>query len=227
MTHESAMNEAARALSESDLSGSELCAVLVDALPVDRAAISTLRSPFEIETVGVSDPTASVLDEFQLDLGEGPCWDSISAHAPVILPHLSAIRPGLWPAFTAAIASYGVTGIYAFPLTVGTLDIGAIDLYDHTGTALSDDQLSGAAELAGMVALQVMRHALAHRDDDAGLDGPYSRREVHQATGMIIAQMRVSPSDALLLLRAHAYAAGRTVRETAADVVARTITFTD
>ena len=48
-----------------------------------------------------------------------------------------------------------------------------------------------------------------------------SRAEVHQATGMISVQLEVSAAEALVRLRAHAYAEGRTLRDVAADVVGR------
>jgi len=47
----------------------------------------------------------------------------------------------------------------------------------------------------------------------------------HQATGMVHAQMNISASDAALLLRAHAFSTGTSVREVASDIVARRIDF--
>ena len=48
---------------------------------------------------------------------------------------------------------------------------------------------------------------------------------VHQATGMIVAQAGLEPTDALLLLVENADATGRTVLETALDVVERRLRF--
>ncbi|MCU1414843.1 MAG: transcriptional regulator, partial [Microbacteriaceae bacterium] len=45
------------------------------------------------------------------------------------------------------------------------------------------------------------------------------------ATGMVIAQLDISADDALLLLRAHAFSSGRSVREVSADVVSRRLVF--
>ena len=53
----------------------------------------------------------------------------------------------------------------------------------------------------------------------------FSRREIHQATGMILAQLELSATDALLLLRGYAFSNGRSVRSVAHDVVARKIDF--
>ena len=99
-----------------------------------------------------------------------------------------------------------------------------MDLYSEAANTLTPAALVDATTLADGVATDVLRHALQHRDDAPSDDGPFSRREVHQATGMVLAQLRISPADALLLIRAHAYASGRTVRETAADITARRIT---
>ncbi|MEV4319579.1 ANTAR domain-containing protein [Actinocrispum sp. NPDC049592] len=54
-----------------------------------------------------------------------------------------------------------------------------------------------------------------------------NRAEVHQATGMITIQLGITLAEALLRLRAHAYATGRTVSAVAADVVNRKLCFDD
>ena len=45
-------------------------------------------------------------------------------------------------------------------------------------------------------------------------------REVHQATGMLIAHLNLPASAALARLRAYAFGHGRSLREVAADIVA-------
>jgi len=73
------------------------------------------------------------------------------------------------------------------------------------------------AELA--LRLQLDRHAGAHptADADLRLHAP----EVHQATGMIAAQLDVSLEQAFVRLRARAFADQQPLAELAADVVAR------
>ena len=48
---------------------------------------------------------------------------------------------------------------------------------------------------------------------------------MHQATGMVVAQLGVHEDDALALLRAHAYSHDQSVGHTAHDVVTRHLTF--
>ena len=88
---------------------------------------------------------------------------------------------------------------------------------------LSRENIADATTLARATAWQVLRRILA--DDDPEPENSYSRREVHQATGMVLAQLDVTADDAILLLRAHAFSSGRSVREIANEVVERRLEF--
>jgi hypothetical protein len=68
----------------------------------------------------------------------------------------------------------------------------------------------------------------AHRGNAAWWDGLHSdRAEVHQATGMILAQLDIPAQDAFVRLRAYAFADRRPLGEVARDVVARRLVFTE
>jgi hypothetical protein len=208
--------------------GSELSDPFVAAFPIDGASISVLAGPATGLTVSASDVVANRLDELQFDLGEGPCWSALAHRLPVLMDARADVTD--WPAFRQAVASDAIAdrvgAMFAFPLTIGTLDIGAIDLYSGDSRPLSPDLVEEASSLADIAAWRVLRTIL--QDPAQGYDAEsigYSRREVHQATGMIIVQLGVSPEDAELLLRAHAFAGERTVREVAKDVVARRLDF--
>ena len=51
------------------------------------------------------------------------------------------------------------------------------------------------------------------------------RAEVHQATGMVLAQLEISAQEAFVRLRAHAFATRRPLADVAGDVVARRLDF--
>lgn len=202
-----------------------LCEKFVSTLPVEHAAISTLGDPFEVETVCSSDALAARLDELQLDYGVGPCWQARASRSAVLVPDLrTSSATQAWPVLRAALASHEIRSAYAFPLTVGTLDIGAVDLYGADPDAMSAAQITQASAMAHVAAVDVLRNAMDHRDDPAE-HGSSPRRFVHQATGMVIAQMRVDADDALMIMRAHAFATERSILEVAGDIVARRITF--
>jgi hypothetical protein len=223
---------ARRALSVAHERGTNLCDPFVSALPVTGAALSVMSGAVGQSTLSSSNVVAARLDELQFDLGEGPCWEALSTHAPALTPDLNAGANGAWPVFAEAVLSdrvaRDVSAIFAFPLVVGTLDLGAVDLYAEAPGALTPQQIAGATSLAEVAAWQVLRRVLDDQDMDVSddeLSARSSRREVHQATGMVLAQLNISAKDAALLLRAHAFASGRSVREVATDVVERRLDF--
>jgi hypothetical protein len=83
-----------------------------------------------------------------------------------------------------------------------------------------------AAELAGIPLLDLLdadlRSAAADPKSDAWAElNTLSRAEVSQATGMLVAQLEIEPAEALVRLRAHAYATGRSVTDVADDILER------
>jgi len=70
-----------------------------------------------------------------------------------------------------------------------------------------------------------MQSAVASEWLASSLEVADERIFVHQATGMVSAQLDCGVDEALLRLRGHAYAAQRPIDEVAADVVAGRLRF--
>lgn len=209
----------------------DLCAPFLSVLPVTGVAISTLGDPLGSETVCASDAAVAHLEEIQLDLGEGPCWEAMLTGVPVLQPDVQTATPQGWPMALLALREAGLGAVFAFPMRVGTLNVGAVDLYDETANTLPASALRDATALVHVVARHVLHRALVQAgrssEEPRGSGGRYSRREVYQASGMLAAQTGTNAADALLLLRAYAHSAGRPVRDLSADIIARKIDFTD
>ena len=207
--------------------GDDLCGPFVGALGVTGAVISTLGDPLGSQTVCASDRVAARIDEIQIDLGEGPCWEAMRTRRPVLETDLHNAGGDRWPGAREALRQLEVGALFAFPLFVGQLSIGSVDLYSGTPGPLSPTGLEDGAVLASVAARHVLRRALDDMDgiEDGMAGGLFSRREQHQASGMVAAQLQISVDDALVVLRGHAYATGRSVRVVAADVVARRVSF--
>jgi hypothetical protein len=208
-----------------------LCQPFLAAVPATGAAVSVFVGLHGQSTLCASDDVAARLDEMQFDLGEGPSWEALATRRPVLAPGIRASGHPAWPMFAEALRSDGVgnnvASMYAFPLAVGSLDIGAVDLYSSSVRELTSAQVADVVALATRVTWQVLRCILADEPGEVedSVVSPYSRREIHQATGMVLAQLGISAADAALLLRAHAFSTGRPVREVASDVVARRMDF--
>ena len=210
-----------------------LCSACVDVLPVTGAAVSLLAGEMNQVTLCASDPVAERLDELQFDLGEGPCWQASDTGLPVLVPDVREGQNLSWPLFGAAIQETSAVAIFAFPLRVGSIGVGALDLYRDQPGPLSAPAMQDAFALAEALSWAVLRRLLEDGppDSEEGLPERYgrrhagSRREIYQATGMVLAQLSTTAEGAFALLRARAFAEGRSVAALARDVIARRVRF--
>jgi hypothetical protein len=210
----------------------EACVVLFD---VDAAAISLVFDGANSGTLGSSGEPARMYDELQFMLGEGPCLDSVTRRAPVVVVDLADPDEARWPIYGPAMLDLDVRGVYAMPVLVAGEYIGALDLFRAQPGPLDDEQFTGAiaaAELAGIPLLDLldtdMQAAVGDPDSNAWAElHTLSRAEVSQATGMLVAQLGVEPPEALVRLRAHAYATGRSATDVARDILDRRLKLED
>ena len=206
-----------------------LCAACVVLFDVDAAAISLIFDGATAGTLGSSDVTGRMLDELQFTLGEGPCLDSINQRAPVLVVDLADSDDLRWPAFGPAMLAHQIRSVYAVPVVVAGEYVGALDLFRRQPGHLAGENLAGAAAAAEIARIPLLD--LLDGDFQAAVADPtsnawaelnvLSRAEVSQATGMLVAQLEVDPAEALVRLRAHAYATGRSATEVARDILDR------
>jgi GAF domain/ANTAR domain len=208
-----------------------LCAECLSVLPVSGVALALMSDAGPSGVVlAATDERARQLEELQFALDEGPCVEASRSDHPVLHPELTASGSARWPRYGAAALDADVHAIFAFPLRVGAIRLGVLDLYRDTTGPLSTVELADAsafADAATVVLLYLQDHPGPDGERSA-LTGPIdSRAEVHQATGMIAVQLGVSLAEALLRLRAHVYDSGQSVTDVAAEVVARRLHFDD
>lgn len=206
-----------------------LCAACVELLEVDGAAISMVHEGTAQGTFGSSGERSRRLDELQFTFGEGPCLDAVRDSRQVLVPDFADPHEQRWPAYADAVLGAGVRAVYALPIAVATSYVGALDLFREAPGPLSGPRLTGgllAAELAALPLLDLMTADVDWARVGEGGDGweqlaSLERVEVYQATGMIMGQLDVGPAEALVRLRAHAFAHGLTASEVAWRVIER------
>jgi hypothetical protein len=206
----------------------QVCRACVAGLDIDGAGISLLTAGTSRETLCASDATAELLEDLQFTLGEGACMEAAVSGRPVLVPDLwHSAAVSRWPVFAAAVLEQSeVRALFALPLQWGTVNLGVLDLYRRAPGSLSDAQLRDAISAADTAALMM----LGVRTDPGGGqwwdDSLTGRAEIHQATGMIRAQLGVSTTDALARMRAYAFVEQRLLSAVAHDVVTRELRFT-
>lgn len=194
---------------------------------VTGASVATLGGILEMETISASDRTARRLDELQFDLGEGPCWDAVALGRPIFEPDLQRHPRRAWPTLAGALKNDPIGSLFAFPLAIGGVRFGALDLYHDRPSELSRRHTGEVHAMVELISRHVLQRAVRLAGDtERATETLHSRRIVHQATGFVIAQLEVSPEDAHLLIQGQALAQGRPMAEIAKDIVERRLAFT-
>jgi hypothetical protein len=201
-----------------------VCAAAVALLSLSGAGISLMADGQLRGSAGVSEPGIAVVQELQLELGEGPGVDVSMSDVPVLEPDLKQRGTLRWPTFARAAEVAGVRAVFAFPLGAGAMRVGVLMLYrDQPGPLAAEERALGLvlADVATQVVLAVQAGAPPDTVHELLAGEPAHWAEVHQATGMVSAQLGLSMDEAFVRLRAHAFADSRTLREVARDVVSR------
>jgi GAF domain-containing protein/ANTAR domain-containing protein len=204
-----------------------VCRACVSWLPMTGASITVMDGAQGQEPVCATGPGAARIDELQFSLGEGPCVQAFATGRAVLVSDIAAPDEGRWPMFASAAAETGARGMYVFPLQAGTSRLGVLDCYRDSPGTLDDRERAGGLLAADAAMWALLDHLDGSADPDgrgwaSGYDGwALGRAEVHQATGMLMAQAGTTAPMALAALRAAAFTDGRAIAEVAADVVTR------
>lgn len=111
---------------------------------------------------------------------------------------------------------FGARAVFAFPTRIGAIALGAVDLYRRSPGSLEEAELSTALASVDGVGLAVLEAPDQYGDPEAPA---MTDMVVHQAAGMVMGELGTSIEEAMVRLRATAFAEGRTVNDLAADVV--------
>jgi len=203
-----------------------ICLGVATLLPVSGVSV-TLMSPGPVQGVAsaLEGPAKSIQD-LEFTLGEGPGIDAFVRQSPVQIDDLSQ-SDGRWPLFSSAALGLGVRSVCSLPLVSDSATIGVLTLCSEITGALSGDRFDDAllvADLVGGLVLAIQAES-ASEHLASTLDTTDLRAVVHQATGMVSAQVGCTVDEALVRLRGRAFASGQPIDELADDVVRGDIRF--
>ncbi len=170
----SLMDEAGGGLTLPEL----LCRSARRQLDAVAVGLAVMAADATSELVAASDQAAHELEVLQLTLGEGPCLEAFRTGRLVQLAELGAGEQR-WPAYSAHLRERGVGAVFAFPLRIGGIRLGALDVYrGHPGPR--DDDLSLALHFvdAAVVVLLHLQDPASHQS----LDDPRLEEDVEGFT---------------------------------------------
>jgi hypothetical protein len=213
-----------RASDGARLSATGLCDVAVEAVAVTAASVMLMSDDIPRGSGCASTRLSSLIEDLQFTLGEGPCVDAYGLDRPVLEPDLASNGGRRWIAFAAPAVAAGVRATFGFPLRVGTVRLCALNLCNDLPGPLSDDQHADALVMADIVTRTLLAIQAEAPPGAIAIDleeGSDFRGVVHQASGMVSAQMNIRIAEALARLRAFAFATDRLLMAVSEDVVTR------
>ncbi len=209
---------------DQSFSSASLCAVSQQIAGVSGAGVMLMSGDIPRGSLCATDAVSQVIEELQYMLGEGPCIDAYQQDQVVSEPDLAHPVTRRWVAFTPSALKAGARAVFGFPMRVGTVRLGALNLYRDQPSPLSDDQHADALVMADVAARWVLETQAGASADavaralEISADFHFA---VHNAAGMVSVQLGTSVAEALIRLRAYAFSNDRPLAEVAQDVIAR------
>jgi hypothetical protein len=201
--------------------GFALCAVAAEFMVLDGAGIALTSDNDDLISLCTSNETARKLMDLEMTLGEGPTLDACRGNAAEVADLRNAVV-SRWGTYSPEAVALGARAVFGYPIQLGAARFGALSLYRTSSGPLNAEQSSDGYLMASVLGRVILTtQAGGSRDTLMGeLDGSsiFDLR-VHQAAGMISVQGAMSVKDALVLLRAHAFAVGCQLEELADRVV--------
>jgi GAF domain-containing protein len=201
----------------------ELLSVLasrtVSLLDAGAAGILLIDQHGILQVMGASTEQARLLELFELQSEEGPCFDCMRTGQEVMNRPLDG---GHWPRFSVEAARAGFQSVHAVPLRYRDTAVGALNIFLDDRLVISDDDIVVAKALAHTATISIFQDAAARhaRTVTAQLQGALnSRVAIEQAKGMIVERARVDMEEAFARLRRYARGHNLRLSELAASLV--------
>lgn len=198
-----------------------LCRAAVHNLNVLGVAVSLMSDSGSGGVLAGWDKGTS-MDELQFTLGEGPSHDAFALSRPVLTTDLRSHDGAKWVGYSAAAQEAGVRAVFAFPLHIGAASFGVLTVYVERPGSLKSQQLTMALTFAEIATEFLLDEEIAAGEGrlHLGVETVLNyRAEIYQAQGAVMVDLDVSLTEALVRMRAHAYATDQSLAEIASNIM--------
>ncbi len=200
------------------------CDVAAEIVHVSGAGVLLQSGGDLVTRFCTSSNVARDLLDFEIAIGEGPGIDASYSGVAIDEGNLMSPATARWSIYTPMAIASGARAVFGFPVRIGAIRFGALSLFRDSPGPLSQAESSDAYLMASVIGRGVLglqagapRGALAKEIElQSTLDF-----SVHQAAGMVAVQGSMTIRDALVSLRAHAFATSATLSVLSERVVAR------
>jgi hypothetical protein len=204
--------------------GFALCAVAAEFMALDGAAIALISDDEDLMSLCTSNQAASALMDLEITVGEGPAVDASRGDVIEDTDLLTASDSN-WSSYRPEAVALGARAVFGYPVQVGAVRFGALSLFRNSPGPLDEGQAKDAYLMASVISRAILAEQAG--GSPGGLVGELNGVSmldfrVHQAAGMLAIQGSMTVRDALVFLRAHAFAIASQLSDLAERVVSGT-----
>lgn len=195
---------------------------VVELLDADAAGILLADADGRLRVVAASSEQARLIELFQLQNEEGACLEAFDTGQQVLHAQLRSAGER-WPQFASEAVESGFESVFAFPLRLRTVVIGALNLFRSTPGELPDADVLLAQTLADVASIAILQDQAIRASQvqvgqlQSALD---SRVAIEQAKGMLAYRDRIEMDEAFKLLRSYARSNNRQLTAVAHEIIA-------
>ncbi|MEI8238498.1 MAG: GAF and ANTAR domain-containing protein [Actinomycetota bacterium] len=192
-------------------------------LDADAVGILLADELGQLRVVAASNERMGLLELFQIQNEEGPCFDSFRTGEIVFS---SELPNSLWPRFGIESAEAGYRTVCAVPLRLRDAVLGCLNLFIEGTHPLSNADVALARALADVASIAVVQDQLTRQAvirEGQLQHALNSRIAIEQAKGMICERSGLDMNESFDQLRSYARRSNRGLTELAESMVIGTI----
>jgi transcriptional regulator with GAF, ATPase, and Fis domain len=213
------MADAARELQSSmmktdDLMDTATRLAVQDIDACDAAALLIVRGTGVIESLAATGNDAKRVDDIEVELKEGPCWDAIKETQTVYIPDLTDAPR--WPTWAPRVVEEtGFKSVLAFQLFTDEDNVGALNLFSRTTDGFDREDQDYGLALAAHISVAV-RAAQQIETLSEAID---TRGTIARAQGILMERFDLEEPAAFAVLVRLSSHLNRKLRDIAAEIV--------
>jgi GAF domain-containing protein len=190
-------------------------------LDVHGAGVMLEDDSGELRFVSASNDTVRLIEEYQVQTGQGPCVLAYETGEPVQAEDLR--EETRFPAFAEVALAGGVAAVHSFPMLMGGVRVGALNLYRAEPGGLPEEGIE-MGQLFADIATTYLFSARRHDRLTQQIEGLRATMQesgaVDQAKGVLIHTYGLQDREAFAVLRRYARRHRRRVLDVARSLMA-------
>ena len=193
----------------------------VELLGSSEAGVMLADGGGKLRHAACSNERMRIVELFELQLEEGPCFDAYRTNEPVVSTSRAEVARR-WPRFAPHARDAGFESVAAVPMRLRSEVIGALNLFSTGQLALGEDELRLAQALADVATVGILQQRAIHdaRIASAQLEVALeSRIAIEQAKGIVAERNQIGVDDAFALVRNYTRHHNRLLVQTARDII--------